>query len=112
MQKVKTALLKRQGFDYYVLNLKLINILAEEIIKPREIDVLASIMLHKEVNKDTRKLIMSELKISAPNLSNHLKTLSKKGLLRKDKTTYYVNQAIIPEPDIQEYKIQIDGSGQ
>ena len=96
----KTLSLSRS--DYYRKHLGIINAILPEHLTPREIEILAEFMslngsiAHDRFGTTARKLVMGNLNLTLPGLSNHLKNLKDKKFIRDDR--------ILPIlfPDLQE----------
>lgn len=103
--------------DYHSMHLSLINPALEKKMTNKEIEVLASFMsLDSSItgtdmfNTYARKLAKSKLKgMSSGSLSNHIKSLLDKGLLKKDENSNRISigSFLFPEEDQQGYQFKL-----
>ena len=81
-----------------------------------ELDILATIMsMDKSLisiqpfNKQTRAKLKTKYGLSSSGLSNHVKSMTKKGYLKRDDNTglITINTLVIPNDQSQEYNLKI-----
>ena len=114
--KVIQRKLKLKEIDYYLTHLRLINAVLEVKLTETQIEVLAAFMSldHKITGTDmfntyARKLVKTNLNMSAASLSNHLGALLVKQFLVKDEITgrIHIKEYFLPEDNAQGYQFGI-----
>lgn len=99
---------------YYETHMKIVNIVLQLNLEPKELQVLAAFMsLDKKIlegdviNSFSRKKVREQLEMSPASVTNHLRSLISKGMIIKDDFSgrYYFNEAIIAEDNKQKYNI-------
>lgn len=114
--KVIQKQIKRNTFEYFLVHIKLTNVFMNSLMSEKEMEVLAATLsLDSKIigvepyNSFARKKIREKLKMSPAGLSNHLKSLTDKGVLIRDEITGRINikEFIIPDLEWQGYQFKI-----
>lgn len=107
--------LRVDKLPYYETHLSLINCIipTKSRMTPMEIKVLATFMsLEGEManyrfSTIGRKIVMSNLELSAPSLSGYIKTLGDKELIVGERDKITIAPLLIPEPVQQDYRFRL-----
>lgn len=106
-------LLELDQLEYFETHLSLVNCLLPTKMTPKEIEVLARFMsLEGDVAKyrfgpTGRKLVMETMKLTSPGLSNYIKALTEKELLRKEGDVITILPILFPESNLQDYRFRL-----
>ena len=109
--------LRLDKYQYYTTHLAIVNALLPIKLTPKEIEVLGIFMsfegeLAKERFGTTgKKLVKDKLKLSQPGLSNYIKSLLKKGFLKKISGNMEILPILHPEKEVQSYQFKLINIG-
>lgn len=109
--------LRLEAHEYYSTHLALINALLPIKLTPKEIEVLALFMTFQgELAEDRfsttgKKIVRDRLKLSQPGLANYIKSLIKKGFLKKVKNNIEILTILQPEKELQLYQFKLINVG-
>jgi hypothetical protein len=102
--------------DYFETHLSIVNSVLPANLKltPMEIRVLSRFMALEgdivSVNRfctSARSIVKANLKISDGGLGNYIRSLYQKGVIYKRQNNYFIQAALLPEPDNQSYAFKI-----
>ena len=114
--KIIQQVYKVDNDKYYELHLNIINAILPVKLTDKELEVLASFMALDEVltkddyfNPVARKKVREKTGVSPGGLSNHLKSMIKKGFLVKNDITkkITIKEFLLPEEKVQGYQFKI-----
>lgn len=107
---------KLEREEYYKVHLSILNILLPVKLTEKEVEVLSTFMslpydvvIDDYFNPVARKVVMDKCNIKPGGLSNHIKSMAKKGFIYKNDITrrFYIKDFLLPEDEIQGYQIKL-----
>ena len=109
--------LKLDSKNFYQKHLEVINPFLPIKLTPKEIEVLSEFMnLEGDLEEDrfgttARKVVKTNLNISAGGLGNYLKSLKEKGFIYKKYGALFISEVVLPAQFEQEYYFKISNYG-
>lgn len=100
--------------SYYIKHLDIIDAFLPYSLTKREREVLGNFMAIGSdyvFDKESRKVVMDRCGLDFGGLSNYIRSLRRKGVLRKDGGRYVIMDYVIPNSDYQGYKFKIVNKG-
>lgn len=120
MSNIGKAITVSSKEEYYSKHFNIINPFLPQHLTDTEIEILTSFMALEAIlieedmfNTEARKRVRGKLNLSTSSLSNHLRSLVKKGFLRKHDITkrITINQILIPAEVEQNYMFRLKYEG-
>jgi len=102
--------LRLNEVDYYRQHIKIVSAFLPVRLTEREVDVLSNFLSFKgefavdRFGPSQRRIVMDRLNMKPPNLSNHLKSLRRAGVIKEGK----VIDHFVPNEDSQMYLFKIE----
>ena len=104
--------LNKRGKDYYITHLKIVNNFFPIELTKKEIDVLGAFMSfegerakYDRFHSFYRKIVKKNLAMGSSSLSNHIRELLNKGVIKEDEQgVYHINKILFPDTEEQCYQ--------
>lgn len=97
--------------EYYQTHLKIVNAILPIGITSKEIEILSWFLtLPKSdtmFSTPNRKAVIKALSLTDGGMSNHLKNMKKKGLLKREDDNLVIVPALLPDERLQGYNLKI-----